>query len=124
MTNPTILNQRERTRTKRKTRTVRTRNSLKTPIKLNLRVYQLPSQRESWPIHQETNLAFPREEVSDGCVPQSFLYTSCAYNSVQLPSENNVEEPTSTLVLTSSQGQFVDIRIFCKPGDTLPNEGK
>ncbi|KAI4808943.1 hypothetical protein E4T44_11028 [Aureobasidium sp. EXF-8845] len=40
-----------------------------------------------------------------------------------LPNENNIEEPTSTLVLTSSQGQFVDIRIFCKPGETLPNEG-
>jgi hypothetical protein len=70
------------------------------------------------------NLASPREEASDGCVPQSFLHISSAYDSVQLPSENSIEEPTSTLVLTSSQGQFVDIRIFCKPGETLPNEGK
>ncbi|KAI5211121.1 hypothetical protein E4T38_01730 [Aureobasidium subglaciale] len=40
-----------------------------------------------------------------------------------LPHQLELEEPTSTLVLTGSKGQFVDIRIFCKQGDTLPNEG-
>ncbi|KAI5205771.1 hypothetical protein E4T39_02926 [Aureobasidium subglaciale] len=40
-----------------------------------------------------------------------------------LPHQLELEEPTSTLVLTSSKGKFVDIRIFCKQGDSLPNEG-
>ncbi|CAD0090623.1 unnamed protein product, partial [Aureobasidium vineae] len=40
-----------------------------------------------------------------------------------IPDDHQLEEPTSTLVLTSSRGQFVDVRIFCKPGEALPNEG-
>ncbi|KAI4723636.1 hypothetical protein E4T48_00181 [Aureobasidium sp. EXF-10727] len=40
-----------------------------------------------------------------------------------LPDDHQLEEPTSTLVLTSSQGRFVDVRIFCNPGEILPNEG-
>ncbi|CAD0113898.1 unnamed protein product [Aureobasidium uvarum] len=40
-----------------------------------------------------------------------------------LPDDHQLEEPTSTLVLTSSRGQFVDVRISCKPGEILPNEG-
>ncbi|KAG9941561.1 hypothetical protein KCU85_g9563, partial [Aureobasidium melanogenum] len=40
-----------------------------------------------------------------------------------LPDDPKLQEPTSTLVLTGSRGQFVDIRIFCNPGETLPNEG-
>jgi hypothetical protein len=49
---------------------------------------------------------------------------SSVSNSSQLPDEPRLEEPTSTLVLTSSRGEFVDIRISCTPGETLPNEGK
>ncbi|KAH0070428.1 hypothetical protein KCU96_g16941, partial [Aureobasidium melanogenum] len=40
-----------------------------------------------------------------------------------LPDDSKLEEPTSTLVLTGSRGHFVDIRIFCNPGEPLPNEG-
>ncbi|KAH0377547.1 hypothetical protein E4T52_15974 [Aureobasidium sp. EXF-3400] len=40
-----------------------------------------------------------------------------------LPDEPKLEEPTSTLVLTGSRGHFVDIRIFCNPRESLPNEG-
>ncbi|THW64345.1 hypothetical protein D6D25_02057 [Aureobasidium pullulans] len=36
---------------------------------------------------------------------------------------DDLKEPTSTLVLTSSRKQFVDIRIFCQRGHPLPNEG-
>ncbi|KAG9730164.1 hypothetical protein KCU75_g19100, partial [Aureobasidium melanogenum] len=39
-----------------------------------------------------------------------------------LPDDSKLEEPTSTLVLTGSRGHFVDIRIFCNPGEPLPNE--
>ncbi|CAC9888102.1 unnamed protein product, partial [Aureobasidium pullulans] len=35
---------------------------------------------------------------------------------------DDLKEPTSTLVLTSSRKQFVDIRIFCQRGHPLPNE--
>lgn len=49
---------------------------------------------------------------------------SNVFNSSQLPDEPRLEEPTSTLVLTSSRGEFVDIRISCTPGETLPNEGE
>ncbi|KAG9663179.1 hypothetical protein KCU95_g19052, partial [Aureobasidium melanogenum] len=41
-----------------------------------------------------------------------------------LPDDPKLQEPTSTLVLTGSQGHFVDIRIFCNPGEPLPNEGE
>ncbi|KAG9667155.1 hypothetical protein KCU99_g9090, partial [Aureobasidium melanogenum] len=40
-----------------------------------------------------------------------------------LPDEPKLEESTSTLVLTGSRGHFVDIRIFCNPRESLPNEG-
>ncbi|KAG9826129.1 hypothetical protein KCU98_g14292, partial [Aureobasidium melanogenum] len=40
-----------------------------------------------------------------------------------LPDDPKLDEPTSTLVLTGSRGHFVDIRIFCNPGESLPNEG-
>lgn len=42
--------------------------------------------------------------------------------SLQIP--DDLKEPTSTLVLTSSRKQFVDIRIFCQRGHPLPNEGQ
>jgi hypothetical protein len=69
------------------------------------------------------SLASPKEEALDGCVTQLFQYNSIAHMPPQLPDESKLEEPTSTLVLTSSRGEFVDIRIFCKPGETLPNDG-
>lgn len=45
-----------------------------------------------------------------------------ALTSLQIPGE--LEEPTSTLVLTSSKKQFIDVRITCKAGHSLPNEGQ
>jgi hypothetical protein len=70
------------------------------------------------------NLASPKGEALDGCVPQFFQHNSIAHTPPQLADEPKLEEPTSTLVLTSSRGEFVDIRIFCKPGETLPNDGE
>ena len=49
---------------------------------------------------------------------------SSAHKSFQLPDEPRHEEPTTSFDLTSSRGQFVDIRIFCSPGQTLPNQGE
>jgi len=70
------------------------------------------------------NPVFLKEEASDGCVSQSFLRKTRAHRPFQLPDDPKLEEPTSTLVLTSSRGQFVDIRISCTPGETLPNQGE
>jgi hypothetical protein len=55
------------------------------------------------------------------CIQLSIV-SNCPNIIDQLP--DSMEEPTSTLVLTSSRRQFVDIRIICGPGQALPNEGE